>query len=288
MKKNERRAARRQFSFQSYGVKICVRAKNKSIVEEIERRVDEILPDGVSAIDEADAEHFFVVEKKKNGEFKIVKNGETVAAGVGGKTSSAPRENEDAFFDAFNSQIRLTVAEYAVGKVFLHAGAVGWKGKAVVMPASSFAGKSTLVAALIKRGALYYSDEYAVLDENGFVSPFPKTLSIRGIVDDYKQVERPAKAFGGVVGTEPIPVGFVLICKFDRRSRSKRKFAPEILSSGQGMLEILAHTIPIRRDPNFALEILYKISSRAVVARCRRGEADDFAGLLLEFLDETL
>lgn len=278
--KNKKAAAISQYSFKSYGVKIGVRAKSKILLKEIEERVGEILPGGVDSIERSEAEHFIDLEKKSGGEFKIYKNGEMVACGVAA--------DEESFFNFINSQIRLTVAEMAVGKVFLHAGAVGWKGRAVIIPASSFAGKSSLVAALIKKGAVYYSDEYAVLDENGLVSPFPKTLSLRGITDDYKQVERAAESLGGVVGEAPIPVSLVLICKFDRRRKKQKKFAPEILSAGQGMLEILAHTIPIRHDPEFALKILNKITSRAIIARCQRGEAEDFAKLLIDFLDAAV
>ena len=56
----------------------------------------------------------------------------------------------------------------------------GWKGQAVMVPAHSHTGKTTLVAELIQNGAEYYSDEYASLDRSGFVHPFPRDLSIRG------------------------------------------------------------------------------------------------------------
>lgn len=50
----------------------------------------------------------------------------------------------------------------------------------------------------------------------------------------------------------------------------------------------MAHTIPIRHDPKFALEILYEITSCPIVARCQRGEAVNFANLLIDFLDEAV
>ena len=48
------------------------------------------------------------------------------------------------------SGIRWYVAENARGRVFVHAGAVGWKGRAIVLPGESFSGKTNLVAALIR------------------------------------------------------------------------------------------------------------------------------------------
>lgn len=264
-----------QFSFENYGVKIGVRSDDDEKINEIENRIGEILPGVVRLIEPREAVHIFEVETQKNGSFKIYKNGENIAGG-----------GAQAFFDSINSPIRLTVAEFAVGKVFLHAGVVGWKDKAVVIPASSFAGKTTLVAALIKKGALYYSDEYAVLDHDGSVSPFPKSLSVRGIVDDVTQIERTAQSLGGSTGEKAIPVGLVLICKYEKR-KSGEPFAPEILSAGQGMLEILAHAIPIRSSPKFTLDTLQKITSRATIAGCRRGEADAFADSLIGFLNRT-
>src|SRR5207237_2668254 len=110
---------------------------------------------------------------------------------------STAGESEENFFNFFSSRLRLTVAEFAKSRVFIHAGVVGWKGKAIVIPGKSFHGKTTLTAELVKRGALYYSDEYAVLSEEGMVYPFPKTLSMRGFTDKYKQVESSVREFGG-------------------------------------------------------------------------------------------
>lgn len=282
--KEKKDASRRQFSFQSYGVKIGIRAESRTVLETIESRMGEILPFEIELIEASAAERILDVELKGDG-FVIYSEGELVIdrSGAGGGSAA---EKEEIFFNIINSRIRLTVAEYAVGKVFLHAGAVGWNGRAVIFPGSSFAGKSSLVAALIKRGALYYSDEYAVLDENGLVSPFPKTLSLRGIKNEYAQVERSAESLGGKTGVEPIPVGLVLVCQYDKDLKNGNSFAPEILSAGQGALEIMAHAIPVRFNPKFTVETLYKISSRAIIAKCRRGEAEDFSSLLIDFLNE--
>ena len=44
------------------------------------------------------------------------------------------------------------VAERAPDHLFVHAGVVGWEGRAIVMPGASFAGKTTLVAGLARGG----------------------------------------------------------------------------------------------------------------------------------------
>ena len=45
------------------------------------------------------------------------------------------------------------VAEHAPDHLFVHAGVVGWNGRAIVMPGASFAGKTTLVQAWLEAGA---------------------------------------------------------------------------------------------------------------------------------------
>ncbi len=69
--------------------------------------------------------------------------------------------------DRISSDLMVYVANNAPDYVFVHAGVVGWRGRALVLPGTSFAGKTTLVAELVRAGAAYYSDEYAVIDELG-------------------------------------------------------------------------------------------------------------------------
>lgn len=76
-------------------------------------------------------------------------------------------------------ELMLHVAERAPELVFLHAGVVGIGGRALVLPGPSFAGKTTLVAALVRAGAVYLSDEYAVLDSLGRVHPYARQLQMR-------------------------------------------------------------------------------------------------------------
>ena len=47
----------------------------------------------------------------------------------------------------------------------VHAGALLIDGKALLLPGTSHAGKSSLVAELLRRGASHFSDEYALIDD---------------------------------------------------------------------------------------------------------------------------
>ncbi|WP_157871812.1 hypothetical protein [Gloeothece verrucosa] len=100
-------------------------------------------------------------------------------------------------------------------KLFVHAGVVGWRGRAIVIPGRSFSGKTTLAAALVKAGAIYYSDEYAVIDRDGLVHPYPRPLCIReGVGEQIKRRKCSVEELGGQAGTDPIPVGLVVHTKY--------------------------------------------------------------------------
>jgi len=260
-----------QFKFESYGVKIGVKSNSKRFLKKIENHLKNIVPTAFVIDNTLEAEHDFLINVKKSGLYELYKDGEKLTYG----------DSEENFFNFSSSKLRLTIAEYADSRVFIHAGVVGWKGKAIVIPARSFQGKTTLVAELIKKGAIYYSDEYAVLNEEGLVHPFPKTLSLRGIIDKYRQVETTPESFGGKVGTEPIPVGMVLLTEYEAGAA----WEPKIISSGNGIMEILAHTIPIRYKPQFTLQVLNKMANRAIIAKSKRSEAKDLVEMLLKFYE---
>ncbi len=116
------------------------------------------------------------------------------------------------------SEVRVTVAEFAVSRVFLHAGVVAWKNEALVIPAKSYSGKSTLVAELVKKGVVHYSDEYCGFRRGWKCSAVSEVVSLRGIVDPYTQLECSVESIGGIAGAKTISVGIVctvgLACEY--------------------------------------------------------------------------
>jgi len=182
------------------------------------------------------------------------------------------------------SEIRQSVAAGAARRTFVHAGVVGWRGRAIVIPGRSRSGKTTLVAELVRAGAQYLSDEFAVLDARGRVHPFAKPLSIRGPGGcDRHARPRRAEDLGGTCGTRPLPVGLVVLAEH----RPGASWHPETLSSGRAVLEMLAHTVPARLRPEASLRALERAVARATVLRGERGEASELAARLLAALDET-
>src|SRR5205814_1107286 len=112
-------------------------------------------------------DQLFELKRNKTG-YALYHNGEGIGSCRGKKK----------FFKFFDSIVRIVVGENAVDRVFLHAGAVGRKGRAIVLPAESFKCKSTLVAELVRQGAEYYSDDFAIFDDHGLLHPFPRTISL--------------------------------------------------------------------------------------------------------------
>lgn len=190
----------------------------------------------------------------------------------------ARTEDAEELFERFESDLQLAVAEGARRRVFVHAGVVGWRGRAILIPGRSFTGKTTLTAELVRAGATYYSDEFAVLDSEGRVHPYAKPLSVReGGTHRQKSVR--VEEFGGSGATKPLPVGLVVVSEFREAARAWR---PRALTSGQGSLALLANTIPARRRPAEVLATLERVVRGATVLRGARGEAAEAARKILE------
>jgi len=186
----------------------------------------------------------------------------------------------DELFHALESEVQLFVAEHGRERIFVHAGAVGWKGQAILLPGRSYSGKSTLVAALLRAGATYYSDEYAVLDGNGHVHPYARKLGLRQ--PDGPTRRRAAEELGGRTGTRPLPVGAVVVTRYQPGAR----WRPQRLTPGRALLELLDNTVPALSRPEEAVTVLQQVVPRSVNFKGLRGEAEEAADVLLRAVKE--
>jgi hypothetical protein len=178
--------------------------------------------------------------------------------------------------EAFERRCKMYVAEMARRRVFVHAGAVGWNGQAILIPGRSYSGKTTLVKELVRAGATYYSDEYAVLDLQGRLHPYPQPLALRKN-GSYMQQKHPVETLGGVAGNKPLPIGLVLVSRY----REKARWRPVKLTAGQGVLELLNNTVPARRKPEVVLPTLQKAVAAATILKGDRSEAEEIANRIL-------
>ena len=268
------RAFDKEFNFESYGVRVRIESDSQELLDEARRTVIAGLFDRAEFIERGNTACDHVFGMSFDGEhYLLYKNGEQISYGMSYKL----------FFKSLNSRLRIEVAEYAESKVFLHAGVVGWNGRAILLPAKSFQGKSTLTLELVKIGAEYYSDEYAVLDERGYVHAFPRKVSMR-YFGATREKEVSVEEIGGVYGIKPLPVGLVLLTGFQKGA----VWDPQVLSPGNGIIEIIQHTIPIRRNSEFVLKVLDLVARRAIIVKSPRGDVKKFAKFLLKFFDNHI
>jgi len=273
MQKLDRLGWAEGFSFISYGLRIGVRASKPGFVSSL---VD-LLPPGSKLCDEPSVQllYSFVV-----GGHEPTRNVRTFNL-VYADSRRVARERElKAALDLFESDLRLCVAYGARRTVFVHAGVVGWKGKAVVIPGRTFSGKTTLVSALIRLGAEYYSDEYAVLDLNGRTHAFPRPLSVRegGALQG---TLRPVQELGAVAGEKPLPIGLII----DTHYKDGAHWRPRQVSRGAAVLTLINNTVSARFRPARNLRALGKAVSGAIALKGIRGEAEAIAPRLLSVLD---
>jgi hypothetical protein len=182
-----------------------------------------------------------------------------------------------AVLEELRTRLVTFMADSAPDRIFLHAGVAGWQGRAIVLPGAAFAGKTTLVAELVRAGATYYSDEYAVLDSAGLVHPYARALQMRHAGSSVQQSVA-IEELGGTTGTAALPVAHVLFTEY----RPGACWHPEPVSAGMAVLEMMRHTIPVQRSPARAMASLAKMMETAQAVRSARGEASALARMLLK------
>lgn len=265
--------------FEAYGVYVRLRAESEHLLDTAKQVSQQALVNCLDFVETGSRTPeltFSLTQKEDRRMFVSI-------GGVGDERERGGVAEIVDFSRFLNSMIRIYVAERAKRFVFIHAGVVGWKDRTIVIPGASYQGKTTLVGELIRIGAEYYSDEYAVIDETGLVHPFPRKLSFR--VDETQvPVETDAWSMGATVAEIPSPVGCVLITSYQPDGVWK----PDIIGRGAGILEIIPQVIPIKYNPEFSLKVLNTAFSRAIIVKTTRGDARQTAEKLLEFFDNCL
>ncbi|HEX2824943.1 MAG TPA: hypothetical protein VHP37_01240 [Burkholderiales bacterium] len=224
-------------TLEAFGVRVAIRADSADALERVRRR----FPYAVTARAEGPV---------------------TATFALGGEEE----------IDRLEAAVRLTIAEHAPERVFVHAGVVAWNERAIVVPGPSFSGKSTLVAALVRAGATYYSDEYAVCLDSGAIEPFVKPLELRreGEHAQYA-VDVPMPAHGAMTA------GLVIVTRYVAGAA----WQPRAISRGAGVLRLLENAVAARSASERALRALGAVVSSAIVLEGDRGDADETAAAML-------
>jgi hypothetical protein len=188
----------------------------------------------------------------------------------------------DAVVRWLRSDIDHQVATHARGSLFVHAGVVGWRGHAILIPGRSMAGKSTLVAELVRRGAVYYSDEYAVIDDDGQVRPYARPLSLRDGSGPGRSA--PVEVTGPATNLNPMRAALIVSTKY----REGASWRPAVVTGSRAALSLVDNTVLAAAEPARTIRLAATLGPYLVMLEGLRPDAARVAPEILQFLDDLL
>jgi len=166
----------------------------------------------------------------------------------------------------------------------LHAGAVALNGRALLLLGESWAGKTTLVSALVARGGALLSDDYAPVRASDLcVVPFPRALGVRaGRVDPLAPPLLARRWVDPVtvaaLAPDPVPIGGLVVLEESTLSAPPATLRP--LTPAQ----TLVHLLQALRNPQTCpdpVPHLAALAARVPAAALARGPLDEMARVLL-------
>jgi hypothetical protein len=254
----------RGFGVSMLGVRLAVLCDSAPMAETLDRYVVPWLPR--EPID-GDRAHRLVEVRHAGDGVRV----EVLVDGVLADVASSPLAAASLVQRALDEALIREQTEVAV----IHGGVVGHAGRAILLPAPTGGGKSTLVTELVRRGAAYFSDEYALVDAAGRVHPYPRALLLR----DGPGGDRPVLAtdLGGSVAREPARAALILGLDY----RADASFTVRPLSQGDGVLLLLRNTPQALVDQPWILAPLERVAAAAACYAGRRGEAGEAAAAIL-------
>jgi hypothetical protein len=267
-------------AFEAFGVSIAVRA-DPSVLP----RLEGLAPVPSRPCDPETARHRISIRAHDDGRYSVrydVRDGEELA----------PRNHSawmigDADLDlaiaSLDAHVQSAIGLYAPNHTFIKAGVVAYRDGAVLLPGEVLSGKRTLVAALVKAGCVRYSDDYAVIDDEGLVVPYlrpelPESLHIP--VRNGGPPDTPADS-----ALPPLPIAAVVSAPYWPDSG----WNPRRLTPGEAALALVSRAEAVSERPEGAFQaITVALGAELVAFEGNRGEADAVAPLLLAQLEREL
>ena len=160
----------------------------------------------------------------------------------------------------------------------IHAGAVLWNGSAVLLPGATHSGKTSLVVELLKRGAAYFSDEYALIDSDGRVHPYPRPLLLRDASPE--PIPTLPSEWNAAVGDGPAMVGWILSLEYHPSSA----FSLRPVSQGETLLTLLQNTPHILAESPDLIEVFQRAVADTACYSGRRPHAPHAVDQLLKLI----
>lgn len=253
-------------AFESSGVRLRLDADSPELLE----RMRELLPPDAEPTPNDHVQESFGLVQEGNG-YTYTRDGHPVSSDL----------DLEFALTLIQTQVRLYIGLNAPNRIFIHAGAVAHNGRAIVIPGRSFTGKTSLVGAFLRAGAVYYSDEFAVLDEQALVHPYLTPLSFR-LDGDQREDVSPA-ALGSTAGNGPIPIGAFVLTQY----RPGASWAPETLSRGRAALDVLDNALAALKRHEEILPVLRRATEGVIVLKGERGEPEEVVADVFRRLEST-
>ncbi len=178
-------------------------------------------------------------------------------------------------WDQLEQTVTLFAVRGLVRLVAVHAAALEWNGRAIVIPAASGGGKSTLSIAAHRAGLTVLSDEYALIDPaSGLVTGWPRpvrTLRADGTVDRHRIA----------TASEPIPAGLLAFLTHQKQAEQSDAGSWSPLTPAQAVGELLSHTLCARDRPHESFDAALAVARTARAVKGSRGEAADEVAALV-------
>jgi hypothetical protein len=208
-----------------------------------------------------------------------------------------------ATLDRLLGEVSRGAVEACSDVLAFHAGVVSRDGKALLLPAPSASGKTTLVAGLVRAGCSYLSDELAQIDPStGEVLPFPRALAMgpRSIElfdglagrlpaeleepSSPKRYVRPDDLRADSLSDGPAPVRAIAFPTYAADSLTKL----EPISRGQAVISLIANSFNFVHVGASALELLASVVSGAVVYRLPFSDLAEAVEIAMSLLDDVV
>jgi hypothetical protein len=264
-------------AFDCHGARLGVRLTDPAALE----RVRCVLPPGAQtlAAPDVDVLYSFVVGGQMFG--SPVRRFHVLYVGV---VRLARTLDLDVAVAALATDLHRAVSS-AARRVFVSAGVVVVDGRAIVILGPRGSGRTTLVRALLRSGATFASDMFAVFDEWGQIHPYAAPAPIfpdYGVGGSGQRAELALLAYDGGAASAPVPLGLVV----ETRYRPGAQWQPDAGTPAQAVLALMRHAVHSAILPAVTLKTLGVAVARASMLRGPRGECLPATAALLKCMRE--
>lgn len=212
--------------------------------------------------------HLEVSLEQEADKFRIFIDGELVASEISSEDLSL------ATVKALDDALVHRIKRYRA----IHAGAVAIDGRAVLLPGSTHAGKSSLVAELLRRGASYLSDEYALIDSDGLVHAYPRPLLLR----DGRPIQSLVlpEELNSSFARDPLQVGCILALEYTPGGEWK----VHKISQSEAVMLLLRNTPHELSESPQMTDFFLRVAGEAICFEGTRGDATQAVPHILELV----